>query len=318
MHRALLALVIATAVSLPASAGTTVQCTDPSAAFPVTGTVTAVVAGFGSGMPVIVVDDATLGSIAVGLAPIWFLDQIGFSVSVGDEVNLLAYPCATCSVGAVAAWVDNITTGVSATLRDEDGVPLWRDIGGSGGGSGGPWGEPQRFGAHCTANGADMTSAATVQGTVASFTGGPGKGTPVLVLDVDGNLLELVVSPYWAVAAAGLDLSVGTALEVTYAPVGCDGSSILVAISITHVDTGVTVQLRDPETGYPLLGSAGAGEFRDQYQYRHRINAPAEHGGGGDGGPGVGGDGGDGGNDGDGSGSGDGGSGGSGGSGNGN
>ncbi len=268
MSRTVLSTVIVLAiVAVAAAGGPNQQGADPDNAFQVSGTVTAVLAGFGSGLPVILVQDPDLGEVEVGLAPIWYLEQEGFSVRAGDEVSLLAFSCPTCSANAVAIWVDNLDTGVSIVLRDDDGAPVWTGRGANGGEGGGPWGNPQLFQQHCSSNGADTSSAITVTGVVESFTGASGQGAPVLVLTVDGEALELVASPYWAIDASGLDLAPGTELEVTYAPVECDGTSFLVTLSITHLATGITVQLRDPETGFPLTGGNGSGQQKRRLRH---------------------------------------------------
>ena len=48
-------------------------------------------------------------------------------------------------------------------------------------------------------------------------------------------------------------------LTVTYAPWMLGGEELLATISITDPVTGVTIQLRDPETGHPVRGGHGYG-----------------------------------------------------------
>lgn len=241
---------------------------DPSAAFEVQGTVVSFAASPGAGMPVLEVDDLTLGTVEIGLGPIWFLSREGFVAAAGDQVALLAYPCDLCAAAAVAAWVTNLDTGVSTVLRDEAGYPLWigRSDGGSRqggpgrtgktqagrgqGGNGGPGGGQ----GPCALAGPDMSAVTTVAGEVVSFAGGPGAGTPTLVLATADGDLSVVVSPYHVVVAAGFVFEPGIELEVTYAPVSCEGGDHLVAISVVDLATGVSLQLRDPETGFPLTG----------------------------------------------------------------
>jgi hypothetical protein len=258
---------------------------DPSQAFEVSGIVLAVTGGSGSGMPMLVVDDASLGQVDVALGPVWFLQNSGFSAAEGDSVHLLAYECSTCAAAAVAAWVDNLTNGTSVDLRDDGGRPLWTKRqsqrggsarpgrgGGSGGGggagtgggsgAGGGSGEPGGSGTGtgsgpANGSGLDMSQVETVTGYVVSFTGHSGSGEPILALDVDGETVEITVSPYQPVAAAGLVIEPGVVLTVDFAPTLCDGEPHLVAISIVDVATGVTVQLRDPETGFPMTNGGG-------------------------------------------------------------
>ena len=107
----------------------------------------------------------------------------------------------------------------------------------------------------CGGAGPDMAAVATVIGTVVSFDGRAGAGTPALVLSTGAGELEIAVGSYRVASDSGLSLAAGDELEVVYAPVG--GTDHLVAISITDLATGFTVQMRDPETGFPLTGGRG-------------------------------------------------------------
>ncbi len=95
---------------------------DPSNAFEVFGTVTDFTTTYGSGMPTLIVEDSALGTVAVALGPLWYLQQQRFSAVSGDQVELLAYPCATCSAPAVAAWASNRTTDAFIELRNALGI----------------------------------------------------------------------------------------------------------------------------------------------------------------------------------------------------
>lgn len=285
----LLSLIAAAAVAMAGSGSG--PSADPSQAFEVSGTVAAVSIGSGSGMPMLTVDDAVLGLVDVALGPIWFLHEAGFSAEVGDSVDLLAYPCTTCAVAAVAAWVENLTNTTSVDLRNEDGRPLWIQRqaprggsarpgqgggsggqtgggqsggqgGGSGSGTGTGTGEPGGSGngtgsGPANGSGLDMSQVATVTGEVVEFTGFAGTGQPVLNLDVGGGTVEITLSPYQPILAAGLVIEPGLILTITFAPTDCDEDPQNVAISIFDDATGVTVQLRDPETGFPMTGGGG-------------------------------------------------------------
>lgn len=285
-------LCLASAAAVASAAGGAGPAADPTQAFELSGQVTAINAGSGSGMPMMTVDDAVAGEIDVALGPIWFLQAADFSAAVGDRVHLLAYPCPTCSAAAVAAWVENLDNLSSIDLRDELGYPLWTQRqsqrngsgrvggggngmsgggqgsgsaggagGGQGGGTGGGQGGGQSGGSGngtgsgpANGSGLDMTQVATVSGTVVSFTGEAGSDQPLLTLDADGEVFEIVVSPYAPVNAAGLVIEPGMALEVTFAPTDCEEDPLLIAISIVDQATGILVQLRDPETGFPMSG----------------------------------------------------------------
>lgn len=295
---------------------------DPATAFEVFGPVVSFTAAAGAGMPALGVEDSVLGLVEVGLGPVWFLKQQGFSAAPGDEVELLAYACATCSLPAVAAWVSNLTAGVSIELRDAEGSPLWRARGGgrgghprcepdasdepgaakmgpngSGGGphgggdpgngpdpgdghpgdggpgngpgpgpggpgegpgDGGP-GDRGPHGGQCSWTAPDMSATATVEGVVVAVAAMPGEGTPSMVLAAGDGNLELLLSPYHPIAAAGFLIEPGMELTVVYAPWVVGGEELLATISITDPVTGLTLQLRDPETGYPIRGYHGHG-----------------------------------------------------------
>jgi len=283
----LLSLVAAASVAF--AGGSSITGADPSQAFEVSGTVAAVSVGSGSGMPMLTVDDAVLGPVDVALGPIWVLQEAEFSVEVGDSVDLLAYPCASCAASAVAAWVENLTNGTSVDLRDEDGSPLWTQRmssrsgstrpgqgggsggqtgggqgGGQGGGSGGGTGTGQPGGSGngtgsgpANGSGLDMSQIATATGNVVDFTGFAGSGQPVLTLDANGQSIEIVLSPYQPILAAGLVIEPGDTLTVAFAPTDCDEAPQNVAISILDDATGILVQLRDPETGFPMTNGGG-------------------------------------------------------------
>lgn len=301
MKRSTISLIVAGCVIVAATVAADPGA-DPNQAFEVSGIVLAVSGGSGSGMPMITVDDASLGQIDVALGPVWYLQASGFSAAEGDSVHLLAYECSTCAAPAVAAWVENLTNSTSVELRDDDGRPLWvkrqNQRGGSGrpgqgqgsggggngepgsgsgggngepgGGSGGGGGSGQPGGSGTgtgsgpnNGSGLDMSLVETVSGTVESMSGHAGAGEPVLALDVSGEILEITLSPYQPIAAAGLVIEPGILLTVTFAPTQCDEPH-LVAISIVDDATGVLIQLRDPETGFPMTNGGG----------HHRPNWP--------------------------------------------
>lgn len=102
-----------------------------------------------------------------------------------------------------------------------------------------------------------MSAVAAVSGTVVSVSAAPGEGLPSMVLATDEGELELLLSPYHPIAAAGFLIEPGMELDVTYAPWAVGGEAVLATISITDPVTGLTIQLRDPETGYPIHGGPG-------------------------------------------------------------
>jgi hypothetical protein len=258
---------------------------DPTHAVELAGPVLAYTASSGSGMPLLTVDDAVLGATDVALGPVWVLRQAGFTAEIGDQVELLAFACDGCAAPLVAAWVDNLSNGSSVVLRDDDGRPVWTarqqrragagrpgqgggggagsgdGVGSGGSGSGQPGGSGSGGGTGPgepgNGSGLDMTQVATVTGEVVDFTGHAGQGEPSLTLVADGESYLITVSPYQPIAAAGLILEPGLVLTVTFAPTDCVEEPHLVTIAVTDVATGLTIQLRDPETGFPMAPGGG-------------------------------------------------------------
>ena len=281
-------LSLAAAASMAVAGNGSGPGADPFDSILITGTVTEANVSSGSGMPMITVesDDPNIGLVDVALGPIWFLQQADFLVEQGDTVELLAYACDVCAAPFVAAWVENITNATFVDLRDENARPLWTQRqyqrggsarpgqgggsggqnggGGQGGGSGGGGGTGQPGGSGngsgsgpANGSGLDMSQVETVSGVVVDFTGHAGSGQPILTLEVDGENLEITVSPYQPILAAGLSIEPGISLTVTYAPTDCVEDPHNVTISIVDDATGFLIQLRDPETGFPMAGGGG-------------------------------------------------------------
>lgn len=247
--------------------GTGVPAVDPSQSIVLEGPVVSFLAGPGSTLPTLIVDDAALGATTVRLGPYWFLADAGFTASAGDTVRLTAYPCSLCSAGYVAATLENLSTGVSVTLRAEDGTPLWPGQPrhgavapgpGRGDGMGAGMGPDEGSGAGHGSRGSgcsgacagwtfDFSAALTVTGTVVAFTGGPGVGMPLLTLEADGETLVLVAGPWYVWQAAGYLPGEGDVLEVTYVPTHQNGEDFLVLTQVVEAASGLTVILRDPE-----------------------------------------------------------------------
>ena len=246
---------------------------DPATMVILEGPVVSFVAGPAMGLPTLTVDDPVEGTVAVRLSPYRILREAGFTAAAGDLVRITAYPCVLCTADYAAAMVENLTTGLEVTLRDEDGTPVWLGHPGPGSGPGpgtsqgpgfGP-GSNQGSGPHhqpgwgqgtCLGMGPDVSAAVTVTGTVVAFSGGPGVGVPVLLLAAGGDELTLVAGPWRIWDAAGFFPEEGEELTVTYAPAERNGETFLVILTVTDPVSGLTVVLRDPETGKPL-GSRG-------------------------------------------------------------
>jgi hypothetical protein len=235
------------------------------------GSVVGFLAGAGMGTPQLTVDVAGTPSTFV-LGPYPYLLEQGFVAEPGDQVTVTAFACASCPSGLAVARVENTTRNLTVVLRGDNGLPLW--IGGGAGRDGTPrrvlrprsgpgmggggqaMGTAKRgtvgHGRLCGGVGPDMTRATTFSGTVASFVGGPGEGLPVLTLATASGPVEIMASPYHAIAHAGYTFEEGRQLTVAAAPVDLDGEDHWVAISITDASTGLVIQLRDAESGLPL------------------------------------------------------------------
>lgn len=107
---------------------------------------------------------------------------------------------------------------------------------------------------NCLGDGPDMTAVRVVSGTVKSFAGGFGMGTPTLVLTTASGDFTIVVSPFRAIADADYTFKEGTQLNVTTAPVKLATGDQWVAIRIEEPATGFAIDLRDATTGLPLFG----------------------------------------------------------------
>jgi len=107
-----------------------------------------------------------------------------------------------------------------------------------------------------------MTAVVTVTGTVEGFSGNFGAGSPTLSLEVAGERIDVLVSPYRNWMGGGINPAPGQPLEVTYAPVPWAQGTHNVAVSVTDPNTGTTVVLRDAETGFPVGGRGGRGYGR--------------------------------------------------------
>lgn len=204
------------------------------------GIVTAFVAGGALGHPTLVVDDFELGEVEVRLAPMWFLTGVDFSVQLGDLVSVEAFACDYCTADFSAVVVENLTSGVTSTLRDDNGRPLWTRHS-----------APELPGANGNGPGASGIEPISATGTVVSLVIGPGVGQPLLTILVDGEPLEIVVTPYRAWASSGFRPVPGQVLDVTYMEIRRGNEPVLLGISVHDPVSNMTLYLRDPETGWP-------------------------------------------------------------------
>ncbi len=194
------------------------------------------------------------------LAPAWFLDDNGVSLSVGDSVTVTGSIVNAYITGYADKFI--IATSIQGvSLRDSDGYPLWRGgNGGNGQGVGkGPLGE----------NYYDPATVASFNGTlteslnywVANGNGNyTGNGMHYIFTAGSGEAFYLMVGPWRFLEDSGIELEEGLKISVTGSVVspyfdGYTDHDYLIAQSIT-VD-GTTVQLRDEE-GYPIWRGGNA------------------------------------------------------------
>jgi hypothetical protein len=102
----------------------------------------------------------------------------------------------------------------------------------------------------------DMTRAASYEGAVVSFTGGPGVGEPELTLATAAGNKVFVPSPYRVILDAGYTFTNGTKLSLTAAPVVHDGEEEWVVVTMKDLASGLQLTFRDA-TGSPLGGRGG-------------------------------------------------------------
>ena len=62
------------------------------------------------------------GDLLVGLGPAHYREQAGFTVRIGDELEVSGFDDAE---EFKAATIQNLTTGASIVLRDDGGRPMW-------------------------------------------------------------------------------------------------------------------------------------------------------------------------------------------------
>ena len=238
---------------------------DTSAKVTLQGEVVRLTAGFGAGMPTLVVAAGGEEHQFV-LGPFRNLQAQGFEAQAGDQVAVQGFACTGCPNPFAVAAVENLTRGVTLTLRGEDGLPLWQS--GRGGrpglkrGDGQPGRKETAGAGRSMGKGAgsrpDLEQAEVYIGTVKSFTGGPGEGVPTLVLATAAGDVTMVVGPYRRLARSGLTIADGMALEVTAAPAGCEGQEHLVALAVKDPATGVEFTLRGEPRGSK---NRGGGRF---------------------------------------------------------
>jgi hypothetical protein len=256
---------------------------DTSKTITVQGEVVSFLAGYGQGMPELIVRESNGTESSFVLGPFHYLQAQGFTAQTGDRAEINGWACSTCEHAVAVAQVKNLTRNLTLLLRNADGTPVWigaqgagmrrhlglstagagngmspGSMGGQGLGTGPGTGMMRHGGRHlCDGHGPDLTKVATYTGAVKSFAGGAGEGFPTLVLTTSAGEVSVVLSPYRALLQAGYTPAAGAEVEVKAAPVSVDGVEHWVALVLTDSASGLQVVLRDPETGLPLAMGHG-------------------------------------------------------------
>jgi hypothetical protein len=243
-------------------------------------------AGFGQGVPALVVADAAHDLYTFILGPFWYLREQQFVAAPGDLVTVTAYACNLCEVGLAVAKVVNDTQGVTLTLRDENGRPLWmsHQAGGHTGGQGNGGGSTGKGnpGSGNGGNGRNATGGSTgkgsagqgsgglgsghhlvpdlaritvVSGYVVSFVAAAGAGPASVTVGTAGGEVPIVLSPASVLVKAGYVPAPGADLEIQAAPAELDGAEVWLALALTDRASGLILVFRDPATGLPVAGA---------------------------------------------------------------
>jgi hypothetical protein len=108
---------------------------DPSRATDLQGTVTSVNMAPGEGYPNFTLKTA-LGEVTIVTSPFRVVQVAGYRISVGDGMLVTAFPCLQKENTYVATRLQDLTTGETLKLRDDDGTAI-RMRGGRASGPGG-------------------------------------------------------------------------------------------------------------------------------------------------------------------------------------
>lgn len=225
----------------PAAPGTGQALINMAAASTISGRITAVQVAFGAQYPSITLDGKT-----IKIAPVWFLLENDFELAAGEEVSVLAAPSAKAGDPSLyAISIAKTASGVSLTMRNEAGVPLWTMPGNGGGmananGNGNPAAPRQSQGTGCV----DASTIAEVKGAVDAVTQGAGIQQPQLTLVAGGKSITVKIGPERLLLAADIEIKSGMTLTVRYATAACTGE--LIALSLTTED-GVKIVLRNDD-----------------------------------------------------------------------
>lgn len=226
------------------------------------GVVVAMNLGFSLQYPSITIARADGSKVTLVLGPYRYLVENGFEIAMGHRVRAEAFLTTWPDNTYAVVLLENLTTGVTLTLRTDDGKPLWVQYGGPGmpGGPGGPGGHgngTSRMG-DCSGwippEGGLMTIV-TLEGVAVKVEMAPGQEFPTFDLALaDSRLMTVVTGPYYMLLQAGFHISAGDRLRVRAFP-SMWYEDTYVAVEIENLTTGETITLRD-DSGHPLWTGA--------------------------------------------------------------
>ncbi len=242
------ALVLMVAMLTLAAAAQGKSKVDLSSLRTVSGEVTSVSIAAGEKHPSFVLAADTGEILTVELGAYWYLVSQGFSLAAGDDVTATVAGCINKAESEVVAFsVENVTEGVSIELRDSDGKPLWKGHR-KGQGQGNGQGAALQSDCYCTGQQAAPTTMQEVQGKVKGLDIGLGSHRNMVNLKAAGSgKVKVALGPFWYMQQQGFTLEKGETVRVRM--IQCPDCNV--ALSVTKVESGETLQLRNNE-GVPL------------------------------------------------------------------
>ena len=89
------------------------------------GEVVSFLAGYGQGMPELIVRESNGTESSFVLGPFHYLQAQGFTAQAGDRAEINGWACSTCEHAVAVAQVKNLTRNLTLVLRNADGTPVW-------------------------------------------------------------------------------------------------------------------------------------------------------------------------------------------------
>jgi hypothetical protein len=212
--------------------------------------------GLGQRFPSFTLVQASGIKVTIMVGPYYLLQEQHFTITVGDRMTVQAFPSYRFADTYASVELNNLTTGVTIALRDQDGFPLWAP------GAGGPGWGPGRagMGGYCGGPNMNPANIVSLEGTVKSVDMALGERFPSFVLArADGSEVTIMAGPYRLLLENNFVINVGDYMTVRAYP-SLWYKDTYVAIELKNPATGATITLRD-EYGVPI-GTPGGGRGR--------------------------------------------------------